>query len=71
VRTDHVQPRQSAVPMSKVTRQRCFCPYCGCVIQATAKACRNHIDLIAVDPNIPLAAHLREAMAPQIGVDPA
>lgn len=65
-------------------RRRAFCRFCGQVIGAKHRACNRHSYLLAhdsapdqylstrsTDLSTPQAAPRREAMAPQIGADPA
>lgn len=62
-------------------RERAFCAYCGCVVAVGSRACRNHTDLAEQERrqfstqstglSTPQAAPRREAIAPQIGADPA
>lgn len=61
-------------------RQRAFCVYCGIVINANGRVCVRHKNIPRTDAHFsPLstglstkqAAPRREAIAPQIGADPA
>lgn len=61
-------------------RHRGFCRYCGVVVEGDARECARHRKLRDQDPHFSTqstglstkqAAPRREAIAPQIGADPA